>query len=42
MVLTAAAVATAILLVEELYRPLDGLIAIPPEPLRQGLQLLGR
>lgn len=42
MVLTAAAVATAILLVEELYRPLDGLIAIPPEPIRQGLELLGR
>lgn len=41
-VLTAAAVATAILLVEELYRPLDGLISIPPEPLRQGLDLLGR
>jgi hypothetical protein len=42
MALAALAVATAILLTEEMYRPLDGLIAIPEGPIRAALDLLGR
>lgn len=39
--IAAGAVATAVLLMEEMFRPLDGLIAIPAEPIRQGLAQLG-
>lgn len=40
--IAALSVATAILLMEEMYRPLDGLISIPYAPLREAMALLGR
>lgn len=38
----ALAVSTAVFLIEEMGRPLDGVIAIPSEPMRNALDLLGR
>jgi hypothetical protein len=38
----ALAVATSIFVIEEMNRPLDGLIAIPSEPMRNALAVLGR
>jgi hypothetical protein len=42
LALASAAVATAILLIEEMYRPLDGLISIPSGPIRTALALMGQ
>lgn len=42
MALASAAVATAILLIEEMYRPLDGLISIPSGPIRAALAVMGQ
>lgn len=42
MAIAAVAVATAIFLMQEMYRPLDGLIAIPRAPIQAALALLGR
>jgi hypothetical protein len=42
MFVAALSVATAILLMEEMYRPLDGLISIPRAPLLEAVSLLGR
>jgi hypothetical protein len=38
----ALAVSTAVFLIEEMSRPLDGVIAIPSEPMRGALDVLGR
>jgi hypothetical protein len=38
----ALAVSTAVFLIEEMGRPLDGVIAIPSEPMRSALDVLGR
>lgn len=42
MALAAAAVAMAVLLIEEMYRPLEGLISIPAGPIRAALSALGQ
>lgn len=42
LVCGAVAVATAIFLIEEMNHPLTGLIAIPSEPMRNALAVLGR
>ena len=38
----ALAVATSIFLIEEMNQPLTGLMAIPSEPMRNALSVLGR